>query len=153
MILLQFPLCTSILTFAPQFWHYTPSCKKRLLWRGKIKKRLPKFFWRLRDTYKKYILQKNWSKTAIPALSSGPSNLQQSWTPPHGMLVMTVMIMMMITSEQGTFLILSQIYFHHKDQFTTYSKPSESDFIKLPCQKWQSKIKSRIKDQGLRIKD
>ena len=78
MILLQFPLCTSILTFAPQFWHYTPSWKKRLLWRGKTQKRLPKFFLRLRDTYKKYILQKNWSKTAIPALSSGPSNLQQS---------------------------------------------------------------------------
>ena len=78
MILLQFPLCTSILTFAPQFWHYTPSWKKRLLWRGKTQKRLPKFFLRLRDTYKKYILQKIWSKTAIPALSSGPSNLQQS---------------------------------------------------------------------------
>ena len=26
----------------------------------------------------KYISRKNWSKTAIPALSSGPSNLQQS---------------------------------------------------------------------------
>ena len=76
--MLQFPLCTTILTFAPQFWHLTPSWKKRLLWRGKTQKKLPKFFWRLRDTYKKYILQKNWSKTAIPALSSGPSNLQQS---------------------------------------------------------------------------
>ena len=78
MILLQFPHCTPILTFAPPFWHLTPSWKKRLLWRGKIKKKSPKFFLRLRDTYKKYILQKNWSKTAIPALSSGPSNLQQS---------------------------------------------------------------------------
>ena len=45
---------------------------------GKRKKMLPKFFLRLRDTYKKYILQKNWPKTAIPALSSGPSNLHQS---------------------------------------------------------------------------
>ena len=78
MILLQFPHCTPILTFAPPFWHLTPSWKKRLFWRGKIKKKSPKFFLRLRDTYKKYILQKNWSKTAIPALSSGPSNLQQS---------------------------------------------------------------------------
>ena len=55
-----------------------PAGKKRFFWRGKIKKKSPKFFLRLRDTYKKYILQKNWSKTAIPALSSGPSNLQQS---------------------------------------------------------------------------
>ena len=37
---------------------------------------LPKFFLRLRDTHKKYILQKNWVKTAIPALSSGQNNLQ-----------------------------------------------------------------------------
>ena len=43
---------------------------------GKRKKMLPKFFLRLRDTYKKYILQKNWVKTAIPALSSGQNNLQ-----------------------------------------------------------------------------
>ena len=28
-----------------------------------------------RDTYKKYILQKNWVKTVIPAFSSGQSNL------------------------------------------------------------------------------
>ena len=31
---------------------------------------------RLRDAYKKYILQKKWVKKAIPALSSGQSNLQ-----------------------------------------------------------------------------
>ena len=37
---------------------------------------MPKFFFWLRDTYKKYILQKNWVKTAIPALSSGQNNLQ-----------------------------------------------------------------------------
>ena len=42
---------------------------------GKTKKKLPKFLFWLRDTYKKYILQKNWVKTAIPALSSGQSNL------------------------------------------------------------------------------
>ena len=43
---------------------------------GKRKKMLPKFFLRLRDTYKKYILQKNWVKTALPGLSSGRNNLQ-----------------------------------------------------------------------------
>ena len=53
-----------------------PSPKKQLFQGGKTKKKLPKFFLRLRDTYKKYILQKNWVKTAIPALSSGQSNLQ-----------------------------------------------------------------------------
>ena len=70
-------------------WHRIPGNRNRLpgnldplqktaVSGGKTKKKLPKFFLRLRDTYKKYILQKNWSKTAIPALSSGPSNLQQS---------------------------------------------------------------------------
>ena len=44
MILLQFPHCTPILTFAPPFWHLTPSWKKRLFWRSKIKKKSPKFF-------------------------------------------------------------------------------------------------------------
>ena len=53
-----------------------PPTKKTALSGGKTKKRLPKFFLRLRDTYKKYILQKNWVKTAIPALSSGQNNLQ-----------------------------------------------------------------------------
>jgi hypothetical protein len=43
---------------------------------GKTKQKLSKFFLWLRDTYKKYILQKNWVKTAIPALSSGQNNLQ-----------------------------------------------------------------------------
>ena len=64
---------------APNFWKSGKSrtpYKKRLFSVGKRKKMLPKFFWRLRDTYKKYILQKNWVKTAIPALSSGQSNLQ-----------------------------------------------------------------------------
>ena len=37
---------------------------------------------RPRDTYKKYILQKNWVKTVIPAFSSGQSNLPPSiWGP------------------------------------------------------------------------
>ena len=36
-----------------------PSPKKQLFQGGKTKKKLPKFFLRLRDTYKKYILQKN----------------------------------------------------------------------------------------------
>ena len=39
-------------------------------------KKSAKFFLRLPDTYKKYILQKKWSKTVIPALSSGQHNLQ-----------------------------------------------------------------------------
>ena len=53
----------------------TPCEKKRLFWGGKTPKKLAKFFLRLRDVYKKYILQKNWTKTAISALSSGQSNL------------------------------------------------------------------------------
>ena len=37
---------------------------------------------RPRDTYKKYILQKNWVKTVIPAFSSGQNNLPPSiWGP------------------------------------------------------------------------
>ena len=43
---------------------------------GKTKKKLPSVFLRLRDTHKKYILQKKLVKTAIRALSSGQSNLQ-----------------------------------------------------------------------------
>ena len=53
-----------------------PPTEKTALSGGKTKKKLPKFFLRLRDTCKKYILQKNWVKTAIPALSSGRNNLQ-----------------------------------------------------------------------------
>ena len=55
-----------------------PFRKKQLFQGVKPKKNCPNFFLRLRDTYKKYILQKNWVKTAIPALSSGQSNLHRS---------------------------------------------------------------------------
>ena len=54
-----------------------PLRKKTALSEGKTEKNLSKFFWRLANTYKKYILQKNWVKTVIPALSSGRSNLQR----------------------------------------------------------------------------
>ena len=53
-----------------------PRPKKMPFWGGKTPKKSTNFFWRLLDTYKKYILQKNWSKTVIPALSSGQHNLQ-----------------------------------------------------------------------------
>ena len=53
-----------------------PPPKKVAFSGGKTKKKLPKFFLGLCDTYKKYILEKNWVKTAIPALSSGQNNLQ-----------------------------------------------------------------------------
>ena len=43
---------------------------------GKTLKKWTKIFLWLRDTYKKYILQKKWAKTVIPALSSGPKFLQ-----------------------------------------------------------------------------
>ena len=43
---------------------------------GKTCKNLTKFFLRLRDICKKYILQKNWSKTTSPGLSSDQHNLQ-----------------------------------------------------------------------------
>ena len=59
-------------TTSPEIWTRS---EKRAVSGGKTKKKLPKFFLRLQDTYKKYILQKNWVKTAIPALSSGQSNL------------------------------------------------------------------------------
>ena len=45
-------------------------------WGGKTQKKSANFVLRLRDAYKKYILQKNWVKTALPALSSGQNNLQ-----------------------------------------------------------------------------
>ena len=61
---------------APNSWKSDPLQKKTAFSGGKTKKKLPKFFFWLRDTYKKYILQKNWVKTAIPALSSGQNNLQ-----------------------------------------------------------------------------
>ena len=54
-----------------------PLRKKTALSRGKTEKNLSQFFLRLANTYKKYILQKNWVKTVIPALSSGRSNLQR----------------------------------------------------------------------------
>ena len=60
-------------TTSPEIWTRS---EKRAVSGGKTKKKLPKFFLRLQDTYKKYILQKKWVKTAIPALSSGQSNLQ-----------------------------------------------------------------------------
>ena len=59
-----------------EFLEIWPPPKKTAFSGGKTKKKLPKFFFWLRDTYKKYILQKNWVKTAIPALSSGQNNLQ-----------------------------------------------------------------------------
>ena len=57
-------------------WPGTPSEKKTAIWGGKTKKNWTKFFLRLGDTHKKYILQKNWTKTVNPALSSGPNILQ-----------------------------------------------------------------------------
>ena len=53
----------------------TPYKKKTAVSGGQTKKSVVKIFLRLRDAYKKYILQKKWVKTAIPALSSGQSNL------------------------------------------------------------------------------
>ena len=56
--------------------------EKNGFWRGKTHRISPKNFLRPRDTYKKYILQKNWVKTVIPAFSSGQSNLPPSiWGP------------------------------------------------------------------------
>ena len=45
------------------------------LFGGKTHRKWAKFFWRFPDTYKKYILQKNWTETVNPALSSGRHNL------------------------------------------------------------------------------
>ena len=73
----------SLQLFAPQSWHLllnfdiTPPAGKNVCFGGVKPKKLCKFFLWLYHVHKKYILQKNWSKTAIPALSSGPSNLPE----------------------------------------------------------------------------
>ena len=63
-------------------WKFRPSILENLLTLGTLAvfgglnpKKLSQIFLRLRDAYKKYFLQKKWVKTAIPALSSGQSNL------------------------------------------------------------------------------
>ena len=48
-----------------------PLWKKRLFWGGKTQKKSAKKNLRLLDIHKMYILQKNWTKTVNPALSSG----------------------------------------------------------------------------------
>ena len=73
-------------TCAPQFLKNSSWAqglgKKPFFGRVKPPKILPTFFLRPPDTYKKYILQKKWIKTAIPALSSGQSNLHTPiWGP------------------------------------------------------------------------
>ena len=64
---------------APQFWKTSPTGADGwnfgLFWGVKTPKNAAKFFVSSRHTYKKYFLQKNWVKTAIPALSGGKSNL------------------------------------------------------------------------------
>ena len=65
-------ICTTILTLDPQL---KKASKNRHFLGGKTQKKLAKFFLRLRDAYKKYILQKNWFKTVTGALSSGQHNL------------------------------------------------------------------------------
>ena len=42
-----------------------------MFWGAKTPQNSVKFFGGLRHMYRKYILEKNWSKTTIPALSSG----------------------------------------------------------------------------------
>ena len=56
---------------SPPFWHFGPLWKKRLVWGGKTQKKSAKKNLWLHDTHKMYILQKNWTKTVNPALSSG----------------------------------------------------------------------------------
>ena len=56
---------------APHSDILAPFGKKRLVWGGKTQKKSAKKFLRLLDTHKMYILQKNWTKTVNPALSSG----------------------------------------------------------------------------------
>ena len=53
-----------------------PLRKTTALSGGKTEKNLSQFFLRLANTYKKYILQKNWVKRALPGLGSGRNNLQ-----------------------------------------------------------------------------
>ena len=55
-------ICTAILTLDPQL---KKASKNRHFLGGKTQKKLAKFFLRLRDAYKKYILQKNGSKRSL----------------------------------------------------------------------------------------
>ena len=55
---------------APHSDILAPFGKKRLVWGGKTQKKSAKIFLRLLDTHKMYILQKIWTRTVNPALSS-----------------------------------------------------------------------------------
>ena len=83
-----------------------PPTKKTALSGGKTEKNLSKFFWRLANTYKKYIFQKNWVKTVIPALSSGRSNLQRPIWGCHRQLDDRDHLVGQLTNETRAFLIL-----------------------------------------------
>ena len=52
-----------------------PSPKKRSILGAKTPRKCTKFFSRLPNIYKIYILQKKWSKSTNPVLSSDPNNL------------------------------------------------------------------------------
>ena len=63
----------------PQFWKNssrTQGLGGKVFLGGKKTQKPANFFLRLPDTCKKYILQKNWVKTALPGLGSGRNNLQ-----------------------------------------------------------------------------
>ena len=63
---------------APQFWKTSlwgaDAWNFGPFWGVKTPKNAAKFFLSSRHTYKKYFLQKNWVKAAIPAFSGGQSN-------------------------------------------------------------------------------
>ena len=56
--------------------NWSQRVKKNVFWGVKTAKKCCFSLFHRVQIYKKYILQKNWVKTAIPFLSSGQSNLQ-----------------------------------------------------------------------------
>ena len=65
---------------APQFWKKAPPLKNDQFRGQKHLENAPKIFY----IYKIYILQKNWSKSTNPALSSGPNiSLPLIWGSHH----------------------------------------------------------------------
>ena len=68
----------------PHFWETAPPLKNGQIRGQKHLEQPPKFFLQLPNIYKIYILQKNWSESANPALSSGPNiSLPLIWGSHH----------------------------------------------------------------------
>ena len=98
----------------PEIWPAShPVQRKVLFWGGKTQKKSAKFFLQLPDTYKKYILQKKWSKTDIPALSSGLNNLHPAIWGCHHQLYIIGLGQGCVTSSDSQVVDYSKRVAHH----------------------------------------